>query len=193
MSGSWAFQETGFSVNLGLWADIQENGPLAGSHLLTFTNGGCYLEAGGMVSPIPGKNAEGPPQRKKEAVEASSFCLPEEAGTAQRKTKLFWSLFSTLKHSTFVILSPLFWDDINRKAQYGRHLWFQIRKWSETEQKVWVPPTAGFRGTEPMNIVRNSSFRRDKVKLGISERKGKWKKMSLTQDRSTEVRPKPEL
>ena len=46
-------------------------------------------EVGGMVSPILGKKCRRPSTKDKEAVETSSFCLTEEAGTAQKKIKVF--------------------------------------------------------------------------------------------------------
>lgn len=112
-------------------------------------------------------NAEGSPQREKTAAEASSFHLAEESGIAQGKTSKILKLFLHVAFALHLLFCLLFLHNVNRKAQYGRHLRFWIRKRRKVEQKDNVPSTAGFRRNRNQGIEWVvAALRREEVKLG---------------------------
>ena len=166
MSGSWVLQR--LLVNLGLWADTQEDGPLAGSHLLTFTNGGC-CRSGRHGEPHPWeKNAEGPPQRTKKQWKLPLSVSLKRQALHRERLKVFWSWFSMLYYPTFFILSPCFCmiligkpnmeDPCGPKSGNGVR---QGRRSGSHQQLV-----SGGTETNVSYIVSNSSFRKRQSQIG---------------------------
>ena len=185
MSGSWVLQR--LLVNLGLWADIQEDGPLARSHLLTFTNGGC-CRSGRHGEPHPWEKMQKALHKGQRSSGNFQFLSHWRGRHCTEKDQSILKLVLNAVLPYICYFISLFLHDINRKAQYGRPLWSQIRKWSETGQKVWVPPTAGFRrNRNQCYIVSNSSFRKRQSQIGgfqkekASGRRCSWPQTGLWQ------------